>query len=49
MLPIYEQHDAVFQFIHTSLIKAYLASTLFNSIVLETIAINANTQLSSGY
>lgn len=37
------------EFTHTSLIKAHLASKLFINTVSETIAIKANTQLSSGY
>lgn len=45
------QHSAVLkqEFSHTSIIKAHLASKLFTNTVLETIAIKANTQLSSGY
>lgn len=50
-VPIYMQHCAVFkqQSTHASIIKSHLASKPFINTVLETIAIKASTQLSSGY
>lgn len=37
------------EYTNTALLKAHLASQLFNNTVLKTITMKANTQLSSGY